>query len=177
MDFIQELKKLSAKIPKYKDSMENNEQATKNTLIEPFIKHLGYDVSNPTEVRPEFPADIRREKGDKVDYAIFKDNEPVMIIECKPYGTDLSNDPTSQLRSYFTAVEARFAVLTDGRLYRFYTDLEQSNKMDSTPFLELNLLDVQPVLVNELKRFTKSAFDLNEALEASCRLKKEAENY
>ena len=194
MNLIEELKSLADRIPEYQKFMEyskqergreDNEQATIHVLVMPFLNLLGYDERNPREVWPDYPVDptvTDKRKQKKVDLAIFKDGEPVMIIECKAYGwlshESWAKDPFKQLRRYFKKVKDpfTFAVLTDGRLYRFYTDLEQSNIMDNTPFLELNLCDIQPVLVDELKRFTKSAFDLEEALEASCRLKKEAEN-
>ena len=160
MDFIEELKNLSTKIEKQKDFI-GSEDATKNACVVPFIELLEYDVSDLTEVMPEFTADFGTKQGEKVDYAIFKDNEVIMLIECKKFGTDLSDDHTAQLYRYFSVTHPPIAVLTNGALYRFYTDLEKSNVMDMKPFLEFNLLDIQESLVNELKRFTKSAFDLN----------------
>lgn len=170
MDFIEELRNLSARIEKQKDLIRT-EEATKNAFVMPFINLLGYDVFNPAEVVPEFTADVGTKAGEKVDYAIFKDDEVIMLIECKKYGDDLSDVHTSQLYRYFSVVHARIAVLTDGVLYRFYTDLEEPNKMDSKPFLEFDMLDIQPSLVNELKRFTKPSFDLDETLLAASDLK------
>ena len=170
MDFIEELRNLSAKIEKQKDLIQT-EEATKNAFIMPFINLLGYDVFNPSEVVPEFTADAGIKQGEKVDYAIIKDDEVIMLIECKKYGEDLSDVHTSQLYRYFSVVRSRFAVLTDGVLYRFYTDLEEANKMDSKPFLDFDVLDIQPLLVNELKRFTKPSFNLDETLEAASDLK------
>ena len=170
MDFIEGLSNLSARIEKQKDLI-HTEEATKNAFVMPFINLLGYDVFNPAEVVPEFTADVGTKQGEKVDYAIFKDDEVVMLIECKKYGEDLSNVHTSQLYRYFSVVHARFAVLTDGALYRFYTDLEETNKMDSKPFLDFNMLDIQKPLVNELKRFTKPSFDVDEMLIAASDLK------
>ena len=170
MDFIEELRNLSARITKQKELIQT-EEATKMAFIVPFINLLGYDVFNPTEVVPEFVADVGTKQGEKVDYAIFKDDEVVMLIECKKYGEDLSDVHTSQLYRYFSMVHARFAVLTDGVLYRFYTDLEEPNMMDSKPFLEFDMLDIQPSLVNELKRFTKPVFDLEAMLTAASDLK------
>ncbi|MCY3549953.1 MAG: type I restriction endonuclease [Candidatus Poribacteria bacterium] len=170
MDFIEALSNLSARITKQKDVIQT-EEATKTAFVMPFINLLGYDVFNPTEVVPEFTADVGTKQGEKVDYAIFKDDEVIMLIECKKYGEDLSDVHTSQLYRYFSVVHARIAVLTDGVLYRFYTDLEESNIMDTKPFLEFDMLDIQPPLVNELKRFTKPAFDLNETLTAASDLK------
>ena len=170
MDFIEELRNLSARITKQKDVIQT-EEATKNAFVMPFINLLGYDVFNPTEVVPEFTADVGTKQGEKVDYAIFKDDEVIMLIECKKYGEELSEAHTAQLYRYFSVIHARIAVLTNGVLYRFYTDLEETHKMDTKPFLEFDMLDIQPPLVNELKRFTKSAFDLAETLTAASDLK------
>ena len=160
MDFIEEIRNLSIKIEKQKDVIRS-EEATKNACVMPFIKLLGYDVSDLTEVVPEFTADFGTKQGEKVDYAVFRDGEVIMIIECKKFGTDLSDDHAAQLYRYFSVTHPPVAVLTDGALYRFYTDLEKSNVMDMKPFLEFNLLDIQYPLVNELERFTKPDFNLD----------------
>ena len=160
MDFIEEIRNLSTKIKKYKDVIQN-EEMTKTTFVMPFIKLLGYDVFDPTDVVPEFTADIGTKQGEKVDYAIFKDDQVIMLIECKKYGTDLSDAHTSQLFRYFTASDVKIAILTNGALYRFYTDLEKSHIMDKKPFLEFNMLDIQPQLANELNRFTKRDFNFD----------------
>ena len=170
MDFIEEIRNLSARITKQKDNVLT-EEATKNAFVLPFINLLGYDVFNPTEVVPEFTADVGTKQGEKVDYAIFKDDEVIMLIECKRYGADLTDAHASQLYRYFSVVHARIAVLTDGVLYRFYTDLEELNIMDTKPFLEFDMLDIQPPLVNELKQFSKSAFDLDATITAASDLK------
>ena len=160
MDFIEEIRNLSTKIERHKDVIQN-EEMTKTAFVMPFINLLGYDVSDPTEVVPEFTADFGAKQGEKVDYAIFKDDVVIMIVECKKFGTDLSDTHTAQLFRYFSVTHARIAVLTDGALYRFYTDLERSNIMDNKPFLEFNMLDIQDPLVNELERFTKPDFNLD----------------
>ena len=170
MDFIEELRNLSTQIAKQKERA-TTEEATKHAFVIPFIKILGYDPYNLTEVVPEFTADSGTKQGEKVDYAIFKDDEVIMLIESKKYGEDLSDAHTSQLFRYFSVVNARIAVLTDGALYRFYTDLEETNIMDSKPFLEFNMLDIQEPLVSELRRFTKPTFNLDAALTAASDLK------
>ena len=170
MDFIEELRNLSARITRQRDVIQT-EEATKNAFVMPFINLLGYDVFNPTEVVPEFTADVGTKQGEKVDYAIFKDDEVIMLIECKKCGTDLSDAHTTQLYRYFSVVHARIALLTDGIVYQFYTDLEESNIMDAKPFLEFSMLDIQQQWVNELKRFTKSGFDLDATLTAASDLK------
>ena len=141
MTFNDQIKALSQRVPNLKDHLKT-EEATKNALVMPFIKALGYDVFNPQEVIPEFTADVGTKKGEKVDYAIMQDREITMLIECKKAKTDLSLADISQLYRYFTVTKARIAVLTNGVQYRFYTDLDAPNRMDSRPFLELDDQDI-----------------------------------
>ncbi|MCI5141757.1 MAG: restriction endonuclease [Candidatus Electrothrix sp. ATG1] len=170
MDLIDKIKELAARIPQQLEHIET-EEATKNAFIMPFISALGYDIFNPTEVIPEFTADLGTKKGEKVDYAIKKDDDIIILIECKWCGGDLHNDHASQLYRYFSATEARFAILTNGIIYEFYSDIDEPNKMDSKPFFTFNMLSFQDQQVSELKKFTKSAFSLEDILTTASTLK------
>ena len=170
MDFIDEIKALAARIPKQMEHLQT-EEATKNALIMPFINALGYNVFDPTEVMPEFTADVGIKKGEKVDYAIMKDGKPIILFECKRASANLAGEQASQLFRYFTATDARFGVLTNGILYQFYSDLEEPNKMDLKTFLEFNMQDIDEAVVGELKKFTKATFDLSEMVETANELK------
>jgi hypothetical protein len=166
MDFIEKLQALSAKIQKQKDFVQT-EEATKQAFVLPFLSALGYEVSDPMEVVPEFTADaglLGIKKGEKVDYAIMRDGKVIMLFECKAAHVNLAEEHASQLFGYFIATEARIAVLTDGIIYRFYSDIELSHKMDTAPFMEFNMLNIQEYLVPELKRLTKQAFNLDEII-------------
>jgi len=170
MDFIDEIKALAARIP---DTLEfiQTEEATKTALIMPFVRTLGYNTEDPREVVPEYIADVGDRKGEKVDYAIMKDGHPVILMECKAAGTTLGDQEAAQLSRYFTTTDVRFAVLTNGVVYRFYSDLDRVNRMDTTPFLEFNILQFEDALVDELKRFTKSAYDEDSTVQAATELK------
>src|SRR6185295_5396399 len=170
MDFIDKIRELAARISKQLDFIQT-EEATKNALIMPFISALGYNVFDPTEVTPELCADVGIKKGEKVDYAILRDNKPIILFECKHHAADLSKVHASQLYRYFSVTAARFGVLTNGIAYWFFTDLEAPNKMDAKPFFEFNVLDIKEPAVEELKKFTKSAFDLNNILTTASELK------
>ena len=135
------------------------------------IGALGYDVFNPLEVVPEFTADIGSKKGEKVDYVIKKDGKIVILIECKWSGSDLHINHASQLYRYFSVTEARFAILTNGVTYQFYSDIDEPNKMDSKPFFEFNMLNFEDHQINELKKFTKAAFSLDDILNTASTLK------
>jgi len=66
---------------------------------------------------------------------------------------------------------ARFGVLTNGLTYKFFTDLEQPNKMDEKPFFEFNILDFKERDVDELKKFAKTMFDVDTILTTANDLK------
>jgi hypothetical protein len=140
MDFKDLIKQLSEKIEKVKENLQT-EEATKNALIMPFLQALGYDIFNPLEVVPEFTCDIGTKKGEKIDYAILKDDKPVVLIECKHWQQNL-NLHDNQLLRYFNVSNAKFGVLTNGIIYKFYTDLETPHKMDEKPFLEVHFVSL-----------------------------------
>lgn len=147
------------------------EEATKNALIMPFIAALGYNVFNPIEVIPEFTADVGTKKNEKVDYAITKEQKIIILIECKSVDTNLSKQHASQLYRYFSVTESRFAILTNGLIYQFYSDIETPNKMDSKPFFTFSMLDFKRHDIVELQKFTKDAFSLDKILTTASSLK------
>ena len=170
MDFIDHLRVLATRIANTKDLIQT-EEGTKNAMVMPLIQILGYDLFDPREVTPEFTTDIGTKKGEKVDYAIQKDDKPIILFECKKVGAELNLNHASQLFRYFHVTAARFGVLTNGLVYKFFTDLEQPNKMDEKPFFEFNILDFKDRDVDELKKFAKSAFDLDTILTTANDLK------
>ncbi|MCY3991230.1 MAG: HTH domain-containing protein [Caldilineaceae bacterium] len=147
------------------------EEATKHALVMPFIQALGYNVFDPREIVPEFTADVGTRKGEKVDYALLHDGKPTILFECKKVNNALEMESVSQLIRYFTVTEARIAVLTNGIVYKFFSDLDESNKMDQRPFLEIDLLSLDERSIAELRRFTKQSFDIDKTLEAAATLK------
>ena len=157
MEFNEAIKQFSERVSTMKDSI-STEEATKMSLIVPLFQILGYDVFNPTEFCPEYTADVGIKKGEKVDYAILENGNPSILIECKSCSEQLDKH-SSQLFRYFGTTPAKFGILTNGIIYRFYTDLEESNKMDLIPFLEIDMANLKDSSINELKKFCKGNFD------------------
>lgn len=170
MDFKDQIKLLGERIAKLKDQV-NTEEATKNAFIMPFIRELGYDIFNPFEVVPEFVADIGIKQGEKIDYAIMRDNAPVILIECKWHGQPLNINNASQLFRYFHTTAAKFSILTNGIEFRFYTDLVTPNKMDEKPFFVFNITDIKDNQIEELKKFHKTYFDFDNIVNTASELK------
>lgn len=157
MDFKDAVKQLAERILKNRD-LVRTEEATKHSFVMPLMQVLGYDVFNPEEVVPEFIADLGIKKGEKVDYAIMQGGQPIILIECKHYSSGL--DPhNSQLFRYFHTTKAKFSILTNGFESRFYTDIEEANKMDEKPFFVFDINDIRDNQIEQLKKFHKNYFN------------------
>jgi hypothetical protein len=170
VDFADRIRELANRIPLQLQHIRT-EEATKNALVMPFISALGYNVFDPMEVTPELDADVGVKKGEKVDYAILKDAKPIILFECKSVSANLDEVHASQLYRYFSVTDARIGVLTNGIIYRFFSDLEAPNKMDAKAFLEVNLLSLDDTVLVELKKFSKSSFELASILTNASDLK------
>ena len=150
-----------------------SEEATKLAMVNPFLREvLGYDTTDLTQVQPEFTADVGIKQGEKVDYALIHDGDPVILIEAKLTGTPLDKSEPSQLFRYFATLDsARFGIFTDGVKYLFFTDIDKPNVMDTRPFLTLDLADIKQESVEEVGRFVRTQFDPSEIRENADALK------
>ena len=157
IEFVDLIKNFANTVQQRKSTC-STEEATKMSLIVPLFQILGYDVFNPTEFCPEYIADVGIKKGEKVDYAILINGEPHILIECKAC-TETLDSYASQLYRYFGTSKAKYGILTNGLIYRFYTDLEEDNKMDMVPFLEVDMLNLKDNAIANLKKFTKESYD------------------
>lgn len=167
--FQDTLKQLGKRVVELKDSI-GTEEATKTSLIMPFFAALGYDLFDPTEFVPEFTADVGIKKGEKVDYAIVLEGQPTILIEAKSINEQLTKHD-SQLFRYFGTTISKFGILTNGEEYKFFTDLDEPNKMDLTPFLTVNITKIKDSQIPELSKFHKDNFDIDKITSSAAELK------
>jgi hypothetical protein len=170
LEFVDRIRQITSQINRQVEHIDT-EEATKNALVMPFINALGYNVFDPTEVIPEYTADVGTKRGEKVDYAIMQNGKPIILIECKHVDQNLRKAHSSQLFRYFTVTDVRFAILTNGIEYHFFSDLENKNRMDERPFLVINMTSLEDRHIEELKRFSKSSFDESDILSTASDLK------
>jgi hypothetical protein len=147
------------------------EEAAKTALVMPFLRALGYDVFNPAEVVPEFTCDVGTKKGEKVDYAICDGGKITMLIECKPASMELSVKNATQLYRYFSVTDTRIAVLTNGVVFKFFSDLDAPNRMDDKPFFICQLDALRKQDIRTLGRFSKQSFDIEKIVAEAASLK------
>ncbi|SOC19196.1 type I restriction endonuclease [Rhodobacter maris] len=170
MEFKQRVDDLAAR-SKHASQHALTEEATKTSVVLPLIKALGFDPFNLEEVVPEFVADVGIKKGEKIDFALKIGGKPAILVEAKPISMALGSAQYSQLFRYFSTVEARLAILTNGREVWFFSDIDEKNRMDKKPFFVFDLQNYDERQVAELERFQKEGFDIEAILEAASNLK------
>ena len=168
--FEDEIKEFAKEIPSKLEYIDT-EETTKIALINPFLRLMGYDTTNPAEVRAEYTADVGTKKGEKVDFAILKDNEPILFIECKSANNELSDDNISQLYRYFSITDVQIGILTNGIEYKFFTTGDDNNKMDEKPFMDIDILNLTKKDIKELEKFAKPNFNIDEVVSRADNLK------
>lgn len=155
------------------------EEATKTSVILPFLQILGFDVFNLDEVIPEFISDVGTKKGEKVDFAVKIGGKISMLIEAKPITTTLGSTQYNQLFRYFAVTDARLGILINGREAWFFSDTDAPNKMDKKPFFKFDFQSHDKSQIRELERFHKDSFEIDSIIEAASNLKyaRAAANY
>ena len=162
MGLYEDLRNLAEQIKK-RQAHVKGEEATKQALVLPFLQVLGFDIYDPTEVKPEYIADFAKKKSggqfEKIDYAITLKGEPAIFVECKAVDVAVE-DHDGQLARYFNSTPSvKLGVLTNGIQYRFFTDLRNQNIMDATPFLEFSILRITEREADLIRPFTKESFN------------------
>lgn len=170
MEINERMQQLAKRIEAIRASIAT-EEATKTSMIMPFFQILGYDVFNPLEFVPEYTADVGLKKKEKVDYAIIVDDKPLIFIECKSCNENLDKHSSQLIRYFNSTLDAKFAILTNGIIYKFFTDLDNSNVMDDAPFLTIDLLKLKDRDIAELNKFKKDALDVDNIISAAEELK------
>lgn len=160
MAFKEDMTRLSGQVNQRKEKCLGNEEATKHSLILPFFQVMGYDVYDPHELVPEYKAGWAANK-EKVDYAIFINGSPVFFVEAKAIGEKLENYD-AQLAKYFNSTpNMKVAVITDGLIYKFFTDLKAPNMMDAEPFFSFSVEEFGDNDIEILKGFRRDTFNLD----------------
>ena len=139
---------------KTKSANPVTEEATKQWYIMPLLEALGYDPYS-SDIIPEFTLDVGTKKGEKIDYALQINNQPVALVECKQLNVVLSEKHISQLYRYFTISDVDIAILTNGDDYWFFTDSQKENVMDLEPYFTIKLSDASDKDIDKLELYCK----------------------
>lgn len=131
----------------------------KQALILPLLDILGFNPYDPTKVLAEFAADFPGVKStERVDYALYCNNQPVMFIEAKSYNSNLTNHAPQLSRYFNSSLGVTIGAITNGREWRFFTDLINTNVMDEKPFLTIDFTKVDAGDLTQLAEFKHDNF-------------------
>lgn len=162
MSFEEKIKKFAESIPEKIKDIEN-EAETETALIEQFIRILGYNPANLKEVKKQYSIIIKigttKPTSKKIDVVILNNNrEPEIIIESKTANNKLIKNHQKQLESYYNNTpNCRLGILTNGTIYKFFTDT--GKLMDKEPFIEIDLTKLIDEDISELEMFTKGKYN------------------
>lgn len=94
------------------------EQNTKNSLISPVLRALGWNMVDLDEVQLEYK---RKAMDNPVDYALSINREPSLFVEAKALDGNV-DDPkwAGQIMGYAAVAGVEWIVLTNGNDYRIY---------------------------------------------------------
>jgi len=139
------------------------ETQTKESLINPLISALGWDVTDFDEVKLEYKH-IR--KATPVDYALLIEMTPKLYIEAKQLGANLDDYKwIAQILTYSTMAGVKWSILTDGNHYKLYNTTAEA-KLEEKLFYEWRIKDLTETnidkVVNFLNLLTKEKFEDDE---------------
>lgn len=135
------------------------EETTKQALILPLLDILGFSPYDPTKVLAEFAADFPGAKNtERVDYALYCNGNPVMFIEAKAFNANLTNHAPQLSRYFNSSMGVTIGAITNGREWRFFTDLINTNIMDDKPFLTVDFTKHQAEELTQLAEFKHDNF-------------------
>jgi len=157
MELKDEIGQFATRIKKMLPQVQS-EDLTRNALVMPFIQILGFD---PSEVQTEAVLDFGVKKSKKVDYTIMKDGEPTILVECKHHEENLDLDD-SRLAKYFRKTKAKYGLLTNGLVYRFYTDKMVRSKKKQEPAFEFTLTDTKAATIAKMIEEHKDFFNVDQ---------------
>ena len=130
-DLTGTIKTIKEKMDAYYYLFRNNEAMTRYALIDPLLRALGWDLSDPAMVLPE---ENLTKGGGKTDYTmwfgksqqhgnadsvVYPDIEPVMIVEAKSLEANLDST-VGKIAEYMTSRGARYGLITDGQRWKLY---------------------------------------------------------
>lgn len=109
------IKKLQDMIEAHRDYLSRHETRTRQVLIDPLLRELGWEVSDPKAVQLEY-----RVGQQWADYALISGGQPVAVIEAKRLGRGLEDDEIMQVLNYANRDGIDYMIVTDGDHWEMY---------------------------------------------------------
>ena len=136
-DLVQTIIGVRERAEKYKSVLQRNEALTRNALVEPILRVLGWDPEDPELVEPEYK--VSEKSRESADYALKKDGRVVIIVEVKNLGQDLS-EHVRQAIKYCIDLGVDYLVLTNGIHWLLYKAFVPGKRIEERLIVEVDLV-------------------------------------
>ena len=134
-DLVSVIETLQRRIRDHGPTLRENETRTRMALIDPLLTALGWDVSDPSLVTPEYNV-----SGRWADYALLRpDGQPAATIEAKKLGESLASH-RMQMLNYSNASGVEYAGLTDGDHWELY-EVFQRGQLEDRRILDISIVN------------------------------------
>ncbi len=135
-DLVSVVETLQQRIRDHGAALRENETRTRMALIDPLLTALGWDVSDPALVTPEYNV-----SGRWADYALLRpDSQPAATIEAKKLGESLASH-RMQMLNYSNASGVEYAGLTDGDHWELY-EVFHRGQLEDRRILDISIADM-----------------------------------
>ena len=132
-DLVVCIKLLQERMRSHNAALRENETRTRMALIDPLLHALGWDVSDPGVVTPEYKV-----SGGWADYALLRpEGQPAATVEAKKLGEALVPH-RMQMLNYANASGIDYAGLTDGNHWELY-DVFKRGQLEERRILEVSI--------------------------------------
>ena len=138
-DLKETIETLRERIQTHRTYLEGNETRTRQVLIDPMLRALGWDVEDPHSVELEHKIEKKKKRtNDKlhwIDYTLMGSEKSIALIEAKVIGTPLDEEATGQALNYANMKGIPYMVVTDGDHWQMFkvfeeVQLEERIRMD-----------------------------------------------
>lgn len=133
---------LKERVSAHGDALSANEIRTRCALIDPLLREMGWDTSDPSAVIPEYTSGRGR-----ADYALMSAGRPAMMVEAKKLGTPLRDDVLTQILNYCMTEGTKHFAVTDGARWDIYETYIPETRIDQRRIVEFDLSADPPAAV------------------------------
>ena len=137
-DLKETIETLRERIQTHRPYLEGYETRTRQALIDPMLRALGWDVEDPNSVELEYGIDRKW-----ADYALIGSERPIAVIEAKALGTELNNNVKMQVLNYANTDGIDYMVVTSGDHWQMF-DVFKRGQLDNRILMNFHLTQDEP---------------------------------
>ena len=138
-DLQRAVENLRDMIEVHREYLSGDETRTRQVLIDPLLRELGWDVSDPDAVELEYRVAQQRERA---DYALISNGSRVALIEAKRLGSDLGYDEIMQVLNYANRANIGYVIVTNGDRWEMY-EVFKPGKLEDRQLMKLDMSQQQ----------------------------------